>query len=401
MFKWINLLSVLVFAEIYCMEADTVYQLALPNFEAVKRVSADSNSMQEFSYGLLKKIEKSSEEEEILKKTNLGIFALVHKNWQICPATEKSYNYEFLQSVFSNIDELEKREILPCIYLVIDDAPEDVITELFDIIKTYSEKNKRMNIYLSKNDGNVGVEKGRIKLFSFARNYGLPYFCVLDSDDILSPYCLPVMYQAMLSNPEAVVGLGEYTLVSFPDADRKVVDVYLKKQCGEDVLSGFDINVYSKESRIKYAAWHTVGNTFLSHFIFNDPNTQNSSCSKSSGFLPMIFKNKEDASLDIEDTDMAYWCDKWINPEEYCLIILPKSDGENSYLYGYRGHGCSHSHSPQSYSKDNESMLLGYVVRLFDAHYMGQESTNFTLVKLIDEITYIDFLKDCYNKFDI
>lgn len=347
MLRLVCFLQVLLLSKVCCMEVDTLYRVLIPSAEEVVRLQNDSELEREFTGKYLINVENLPEEKRKLDNFKLGLLALVYKNWQTCPENGNSYNKEYLHHVFANMEELKKLNVSSCVYLAIDDSRDDIGTELFDIIKSCSGKGD-IDLYLSRNDGNIGLSCARIKLFNFAKKFKLPYFCIFDSDDIPARLCSSVMYKAMINNPEAVVGLGEYFLVVFPDMKQSEAESYLKHQYVGDVLSDFEISVYSKDAKVGTSSCRIIDGTLMGHFVFEKISISYSN-SKSRGYLPMIFKNKEDARCDIKDTDMAYWCSEWMGNEDVCLIIAPKSNTENSYLYGYRSHSGSHSHIPSNF----------------------------------------------------
>lgn len=399
--KLVCFLQLLLLSKVCCMDVDTLYRVVIPASEVLVRLQDDSELEREFTGKYLKNIESFPEEKRRLENFELGLLALVYKNWQICPGTGNSYNKEYLHHVFANVEELKRLSVSSCVYLVIDDNGDDIGKELVDIIKSCSGKGE-VDVYLSRNDGNIGIRDARIKLFNFAKNFKLPYFCIFDSDDIPARLCSLVMYQAMINNPGAIVGLGEYSLIVFPDMKQGEAELYLKDQYTSDVLSDFEVSVYSKDAKISGSYCRMIDGTLMSHFVF-DKDSMAFSSSKSGGYLPMIFKNKEDAKCNIRDTDMAYWCSEWMGERDSCLIILPKSNTKNSYLYGYRGRPGSHSHIPRNFNMyknaSDEVILLDFVFNaLNDLNSM--EDLNFTLLKLVDGICYIDLFKGYLSKFD-
>lgn len=83
--------------------------------------------------------------------------------------------------------------------IIVDDASTDNTAV---IAKKYADQNSKISLYV--NDVNLGQFKNRNKVASYAKGAYLKFF---DSDDIMNNDLLAVTMQAMLSFPQASVGI--------------------------------------------------------------------------------------------------------------------------------------------------------------------------------------------------
>lgn len=84
--------------------------------------------------------------------------------------------------------------------IIVDDCSSDKSVE---IAQSYKTKDDRIKVYVNKN--NLGQFKNRNKATSYAKGEYIKY---LDSDDIIYPYGLQVMVEAMEQFPEAAYALS-------------------------------------------------------------------------------------------------------------------------------------------------------------------------------------------------
>lgn len=85
--------------------------------------------------------------------------------------------------------------------IVVDDCSTD---STFAIAEAYEKKDSRVKVY--KNSENLGQFLNRNKVASLATGKYIKY---LDSDDLIYPHSLEIMVQAMISYPDAGIGVCE------------------------------------------------------------------------------------------------------------------------------------------------------------------------------------------------
>lgn len=293
------------------------------------------------------KMDKTSDQ-----NIDLGIFALCYKNYQ------NNFNQDYLESVFTSLTKLPQG-VSSCVTLVIDDAEEEISAEITDLIRVCKQFNKwHIPVYISWNGRNLGIRQSRDNLLELIRLFGTKYILLADSDDILHPDCLPIMYQTMENNENLYLLLGEYSLLGYLNNRPADIEPYKNKQLS---LDSFKIKPFFENSDYSNNIWSPIEDKPL---VIKKTS---SSPNKGNGYLPAMIKyfdqiptecHKNDGSMlgwygditkileDINPNSNSNWANVRKDPNmkgDPQYAILTPSDGA-SFLYFYRLYSQSHSH---------------------------------------------------------
>jgi len=89
-------------------------------------------------------------------------------------------------------------------YIIVDDQSTD---RSVDIIRSYAERDPRIRLVI--NESNLGDYPNRNQAAQLASGHYIKY---VDADDLIGPYTLQIMLDAMAKFPEAGVGFFDYSL---------------------------------------------------------------------------------------------------------------------------------------------------------------------------------------------
>lgn len=329
---------------------------------------------------------------DIFQKRDLGVFALCYKNYQ------NNFNQDYLESVFNSISRLNPK-MSACVTLVIDDDSEEVLAEIADLIRVCKQFNKwNIPVYINWNGGNLKIQKSRDNLLELIRLFGTKYILLADSDDILHPDCLPIMYQTMENNENLYLLLGEYSLLGYLNNRPKDIEPYKNKQLN---LDNFKLKLFFENSSCGNNQWNSIGNKPLAI------KKTSSSPNKGNGYLPAIIRNFDQIPVKCceRDGNMLCWFgdivkvledikpnsesnrtdvrkDLSIKGDPQYAVLTPSD--EESFLYFYRLYSQSHSHKADK--KVNDLEILRYFTQTICFLSREDISTEDVLAGLIKEV---------------
>lgn len=326
------------------------------------------------------------------QKIDLGIFALCYKNYQ------NNFNQDYLESVFVSLTKLSQK-ISSCITLVIDDGKEEVLAEIADLIRVCNQFNKwNIPVYINWNGGNLRIQRSRDNLLGLVQSFGTKYIFLADSDDIIHPECLPIMYQTMENNKNLYLLLGEYTFLGYLNNRPKDIEQYKKKRLSVD---NFGLKFFFENSDYGNNVWHLVGDMPL--IAKKAPDMAD----KGNGYLPAMIRyfNQIPMKCKKNDGNMLCWFGdivgvlEDIKPNSRSTRIDVKKDfsiegdpqyailtpsDETSFLYFYRLYSRSHSHKADK--KVNDLKVLSYFTQTICFLSRMGVSTEDVLAGLIKEV---------------
>ena len=140
--------------------------------------------------------------------------------------------------------------------IIVDDQSRDRTVE---IAQDYASKDKRIKVYV--NEKNLGDYPNRNKAASYAKGEFLKY---LDADDLMYPYCLDIMLDAMRFFPEAAMALSQniindkapYPILSLPNQTAK-----------ENFLGGIPISVGPSSAIIRRQIFEKLGGFSTEQYV--------------------------------------------------------------------------------------------------------------------------------------